>query len=148
MPHTRVICEVQDVEPFNLFTAIKERRKVKEVRVIPTVTADSPPSKWETFLPENMSVPTNTFSLLIHNGKGDMKEYYVAQANLYFTFEAMLYVENYNTCIPGSSYDSALALYRSFYKGRVSIKYVVAIILEREIPITKEALEQYKKEVV
>lgn len=147
MSHTRVVCEVKDVEPYNLFTAIKNRKKVKEVRVVLKETEDGKPSKWETFLPNNLEKPGKTFSLLIHNGKGDMVEYLVRYSTLHLSFETMLYAEGHESCIPGSTYDSALSLYKSFYKNPSNIKYVIPIHLDREIEITQDALEQYKREV-
>lgn len=143
MVHIRVICEVKDIEPYFLFTAIKNRKKLKEGRVI----VYTPGSKWETFLPDNLVKEGRTTSLLIHNGKGDMKEYLVETSRIFASFEDMLYSEGHDTCIPGATFEEALKLYKSFYTDLKIIKNVIVICLTKEIEITKEAVEQYEKEV-
>lgn len=143
----RVVCEVKDEAPYFLFTAICNRKKLREVRTTPIDVEQQKVCKWMKLLPDTVRAAYLSgvnVSILIHNGKGDMKEYKVVNTRTFTSFEEVLTKEGVDLCIPGASYEEALSKYKSFYPDMKKFACVLSIELGDELKITEEAMNAYK----
>lgn len=148
--HIRIVCEVKDEAPYFIFTAIRERRKLKEIRTIPLDEKQQKKCKWMNFLPKNIKElykDGKSLSILIHNGQGEMREYKVTSSRVYDSFEDLLNTEGSNTCIPGADFDEALVQYKKFYSPTHKFKFMICICLDEEIKISPESYKDYENTI-
>lgn len=114
-------CTVQDVAPYNLFTAIKKGEKIYENRLFQ--------DKWLVFGP---SVPfSERFLLKISNGKGESITRRIIDVTLYSSFRRCL-AERLTDSVPrAKSVKEALReVYDKFYTSEQQAgKWVVSLEL-------------------
>lgn len=117
-----VECEVKDVAPYFLFSAIKNGSKTREVRIIPR---DIPSSKWRRFMRDNYA--SSFITLKVNNGAGAYVIRPVIAVTQYSTFEELLKTEGHGKCVPGATYEEALNLYKSIYSDEDNIRSIVCL---------------------
>lgn len=117
---TVVDCNVVDTPPYRLHTAIREKRKKKEVRSIPVDLKE--PSKWRLFDPDNLQqiVAAERFvTLRIYDTPDKVTVHFVKTSRAYNSFQEALSAEGFKSCIPDAeTEEAALKVYTDIYPGK------------------------------